>query len=123
MGCNCGRGASGTIADRARQEARRRAGINTLGKLDDNPIIIGDPGGDVLRVRAQVAVPGKLTVGQAAYVSGDGVAALLENNHLIDITKRQQKRRVFTVNGMTFFDEQKANRAGAALGVTPIEVA
>lgn len=123
MGCNCGGGANRqTIGgSRARQAAFKAAG-SPLGFSADEPHVIGDADDRVRRVRVLRATDG-LTAGQAAFVTGTGVDAHLQSGAFHDITKTQQRKRLFKVNGFTYTDPQEANRVAAALGVTPVEVA
>lgn len=116
MGCNCGKGQ--TIA----QSAARRGTTLAAGSDETSALVIGEPGGEVYRVRA-VRPPVGLTVGSSAYVTGLGVPALIEAGDLIDITRRPQLRRIFNVGGMSYTDRQTAQRVSAATGQPIIEVA
>ena len=119
MGCNCGK-SSQTIAQQARAAAGR---ISMPGMQEANPLVIGDEGGDVLRVRA-VRPPAGMTVGQSAWVTGTGVEKLLASGDVIDITRRQQRSRLFSVPGAgTYTSRQEAERVAAALETNVIEVA
>jgi hypothetical protein len=75
-----------------------------------------------MRVRMQRSQDG-LTIGQALWVTGEGAAELIETGAAVDITRRKQRRRVFSVNGFVYTDRQKAERVAASLGTTVIEVA
>ena len=88
----------------------------------DTPILLGEPGGEPTRIRA-VRSTGEISVGQAVWVTGTGVAELLHSGAALDITRRKQKRRVFTVGGITYTDERKAKRISSATGQPMIEVA
>lgn len=120
MGCNCG-GGNRTIQSRTRQSAFRAAG-SPLGFSADEPHQIGEPGGVTRRVRVLKAAEG-LTPGQAAYVTGTGVDALVSSGIFHDITATRQKRRLWKVNGFAYTDLGEAERAARVLGVTPVEVA
>lgn len=122
MGCNCGGGQRGsTIAQRTQQSALRAAG-SPVGFTKDHPHRIGAPDDLVRRVRVLKAVD-VLTAGQAAYVTGKGVNELILSGVLHDITKTEQKRRLWKVNGFTYSDHAEALRVAASLGVKPHEVA
>lgn len=123
MGCNCGKGAAGsTIAARSRQAARERAGSPVGFDAESAVLIGGDDGSEPVRVRV-IRPIGALTVGQAAWVKGSGVALEIAAGDLLDITQRNQRARVWTVNGFTYTNEQEAKRVAAALGTTAFEVA
>lgn len=123
MGCNCGGGrAQQTIASRASKAAFLAAG-SPMGFNRDNPLVIGDAAdGEIWRVRVIAPVEG-LSRGQAAYVTGTGVAAHLASGAFHDITTTDQKKRLFKVGAFTYTSEQEANRVAAGLGVKPVEVA
>jgi len=74
------------------------------------------------RVRVLKPVEG-LSIGQAAYVTGTGIDALIGAGALHDITTTSQKQRLWKVGGFTYSSQQEANRVAASLGVKPVEVA
>lgn len=121
MGCNCGKNRNQTIAQRTRTAARERAG-NPLGFDADAAVLIGEPDDVVRRVRV-IQASNALRIGQAAYVTGTGVDELLTAGSMVDITKRNQARRIWKVGGFDFTNEQEAKRVAAATGQIAVEVA
>lgn len=119
MGCACGKGGGNTIAQ-GKQTALRAAAL-PAGSVESDPLVIGEPDDVVRRVRVATAVPG-MRIGNAYWVTGSGVDAMLEDGRLLDITGVQQKSRQYKVGAFTYSDPQEANRVAAAMGTTPIEV-
>lgn len=122
MGCNCGNRGNQTIAQRMNDSSFRAAG-SPLGFDRDNPLLVGETGdGELWRVRVIAAVEG-LTVGQAAWVTGQGVKAFIASGAFHDITTTAQKARLFKVGIETYTSRQDAYRVAAATGQTVVEIA
>lgn len=119
MGCStCGGGKRGSTI------AQASASSSTLaaGQLYENPLVVGDEGGDTYRVRVAVAVEG-LQINYSYWVTGTGVQAYLDSGAFIDITGVTQQRRLYRVGQFTYTSLQDANRVAAATGQEVIEVA
>lgn len=93
------------------------------GFSQSEPYTIGEEDDTLLRVRVAQPVCDELSVGQAAWVTGDGVDPLLEEGALIDITGRLQAGRLFLVGEYSYTSLSDATRASEALGQPVIEVA
>lgn len=75
-----------------------------------------------IRVKVLRATNG-LRVGQAIWVAGSGVQKLLDEGYFQDITRVQQKRRVFKVSGVAYPTRREAQRVANATGQQVVEVA
>lgn len=92
------------------------------GASPSSPILIGDEGGAILRVRPTRVIDAMRTNYQY-YVTGTGVQALLDDGSLVDISGVAQTGRQFKVGQYTYPDRSRAERVSAALGLPMIEVA
>lgn len=112
-----------SVAAKARANARARAGDAVQPGFDeDTPMLLGEEGGQVVRIR-MLRTEGNLTVGGGYWVTGTGVGPLIASGAAADITKRAQKRRVFQVGGTTTTDKNRAERVSAATGLPVVEIA
>lgn len=119
MGCACGKGGGGQSIRQAHQQRQSKLPI---GVSRDAARQIGEADGVIRRVRVARAVEG-MRPNAAVWVTGTGVDALLEAGDVVDITRTQQKSRLWKVGPYTYSDKGEANRVGALRGITPIEVA
>lgn len=119
MGCNCGKGGGSTIAARS---ASRRSDARAASYTQDAPLLIGDAGGTLIRVRVMVPIEG-LGLGRAAWVTGTGVQAHIDSGALVDITATAQRARLWRVGEFTYTTESEARRVAAATGQAAVEVA
>lgn len=120
MGCACGKGGGKTIAQASRSGPRTAA--LQPGSVESDPLVMGEPDDVVRRVRVAQTTSG-LRVGNAYWLTGTGVDALLASGKAVEITGVQQKSRQYKVGAFTYSDPAQAKRVAAALGTKPIEVA
>lgn len=114
--CNCNKGGGASTVQRS------GTGPLPVGYDETNPLVIGEPDDVVRRVRVLVATSG-LAIASKAWVTGDGVQALINSGSLFDITSTAQLGRLWRVGGFTYTSYQEASRASAAMGLPVIEVA
>lgn len=123
MGCStCGQKGLTGRGGRKRVAHVGASGGVPAGFGESNPIVIGEAGGPVLRVRVAIPVE-SLSVNASVWVTGTGVQAHVASGALVDITSTAQRRRLWRVGGFTYTDYQEASRVAASLGTTPVEVA
>lgn len=93
-----------------------------LGYAPESPYLIGAEDATLLRVRV-LRQSGSLRIGQAAWVTGDGVQPLIADGAFADITSTAQRSRMWRVGQFTYTDYTEAVRVAEATGQTVIEVA
>lgn len=123
MDCtSCGKKRSASSI--AAAQAARSVGEASLspGLSPANPYLLGDADESLLRVRV-FRTTGNLRAGQAAWVTGTGVAALVTSGDLIDISKTTQARRLWKVGKYTYTNEIEAQKVASVLGQTAVEIA
>lgn len=116
--CGCNGPGGQTIAQKNSGAQARVA----PGASPSSPMLLGDEGGLILRVRASRVMDGMRT-NHHYYVTGTGVQPLLDDGSLVDISGITQAGRAFKVGKFTYYDRSKAERASAATGLPMIEVA
>lgn len=123
MGCSsCGKRA-GAVAS-ARQAGSRTAAQMPAGFSVDNPVLFGEPNEHEIQVRV-IRQAQHLRVQQKAWVTGDGVQALLDDGSFVDITNVAQRSRLFMVAGFPqkYLSREEAQEVAKATGSVVVEVA
>lgn len=117
-GCRSSSSSSAALARRAGNVAA------TEGLSATDPYVVGleTDGEDVQRVRV-VRPVGDLKLMQAAWVTGDGVEALVASGDFVVIGGVDQLGRLWRVGGRTYHDYRTAQRVANATGQTLVEVA
>lgn len=103
--------------------AGRSAAAPVPGFSRESAALLGeDDGSAAIRVR-MVHTIGQLPAGHARWVKGSGVAPLLADGSIVDITGTTQQRRIWKVGGHKFLDQGQAERASVKLGLPMVEIA